>query len=58
MTVKPEEVLHYLKSLKDGDFHGTVTLGIYNGDISSIKVNMSVDLEYLKQSIKDSGGKS
>jgi len=49
MVVTAREVYEYLKQLKKEGFHGKITLGIFDGDVNSIKADVSVDLEYLKE---------
>ena len=48
MVVTSKEVYEYLKELKEEGFHGKVVLGVFDGDINSIKLDVSVDLAYLK----------
>lgn len=49
MIVSNEEVFTYLEQLKKDGYHGKVILGVYDGDVNSIKLDVSVDLEYLRE---------
>jgi hypothetical protein len=55
MVVTSKEVFEYLKELKKEGFHGKVILGVFDGDVNSIKLDVSVDLEYLKSITKKKG---
>lgn len=48
MHVTLDELMKYLESLVEGNYHGKVTIGVFGGKISSIKLDASVDLNAVK----------
>jgi len=49
MNIALDEALVYLKDLEKQNFHGRVIIGLYGGACTSIKLDLSVDLEGVKK---------
>jgi len=48
MHITIDELSDYLESLVDSHYHGKIILGLFDGKISSVKLDASIDLNAIK----------
>ena len=48
MHVTLNELVKYLETLEEGNYHGKVNVGFFGGKVTSVKIDASIDLEAIK----------